>query len=149
VEGWPFGRDEARRRQAALGTTRVTVDIGGGVALALAAIPGGRFARGGAAVEVAPFLMGACEVSNEQYARFDAAHDSGYYAKRHAADDDVGLPLNGPRQPVVRVSWERATAFCRWLSGRTGRRFSLPTDARRCVRRRSQSGRRRLVLRPA
>jgi formylglycine-generating enzyme required for sulfatase activity len=129
VDGWPFGLDDARRRQDALGTTSETVDVGGGVALALAAIPGGRFVRGGAVVEVASFRIGVCEISNEQYARFDAAHDSGHYAKRHAVEDDVGLSLNAPRQPVVRVSWERALAFCAWLSARTGRRFALPTEA--------------------
>jgi formylglycine-generating enzyme required for sulfatase activity len=30
---------------------------------------------------------------------------------------------------VVRVSWNRAVAFCRWLSARTGRRIDLPTEA--------------------
>jgi formylglycine-generating enzyme required for sulfatase activity len=39
------------------------------------------------------------------------------------------LTLNGDRQPVVRVSWDQAMAFCRWLSARTGLRFSLPTEA--------------------
>jgi formylglycine-generating enzyme required for sulfatase activity len=34
-----------------------------------------------------------------------------------------------PEQPVVRVSWQEATAFCRWLSAKTGRPFSLPTEA--------------------
>lgn len=139
VSGWPFDEKEAQRRQAALGKTRETVDLGSGVTLTLVAIPGGRFALGDAdgatseqpksEVEVAAFRLGVCEVSNEQYARFDAAHASGAYAKRHAADDDEGMPLNRPEQPVLRVSWERATAFCSWLSARTGRRFSLPTEA--------------------
>ena len=37
--------------------------------------------------------------------------------------------MNGPAQPVVRVSWQRAMDFCRWLSQKTGERFSLPTEA--------------------
>jgi formylglycine-generating enzyme required for sulfatase activity len=139
TDAWPFGVEEARRRQAALGHTRETVDLGGGVVLELVAVPGGRFAMGDeqgaenespeSVVEVAPFRMAVCEVSNAQYARFDPAHDSGRYAKRHEADDDEGMPLNRPEQPVLRVSWERADAFCRWLSARTGRRFTLPTEA--------------------
>jgi formylglycine-generating enzyme required for sulfatase activity len=73
--------------------------------------------------------MAACEMSNEQYRRFDASHDCRYYNKRHAVSDDQGLLLNEPKQPVVRVSWDEAMAFCRWLSQRTGRKFTLPTEA--------------------
>jgi formylglycine-generating enzyme required for sulfatase activity len=36
--------------------------------------------------------------------------------------------LDGPNQPVVRVSWNEADAFCRELSKRTKRRFRLPTE---------------------
>ena len=31
--------------------------------------------------------------------------------------------------PVVQVSWHDVVAYCRWLSKRTGRRVSLPTEA--------------------
>ena len=39
------------------------------------------------------------------------------------------MPLNAPRQPVVRVSWQRAMAFCAHLSERTGKTITLPTEA--------------------
>jgi formylglycine-generating enzyme required for sulfatase activity len=139
AEGWPFTGEEALRRQAAHAPLCETLDVGGGVTLDLVAVPGGRFVMGASRgspdegppgpVEVAPFRMGRCEITNEQYARFDASHDSRTYAKRHLRDDDAGLPLNGAKQPAVRVSWEQAMAFCRWLSERSGRRFSLPTEA--------------------
>jgi formylglycine-generating enzyme required for sulfatase activity len=37
--------------------------------------------------------------------------------------------MNGPSQPVVRVSWQQAMEFCRWLSQKTGERFTLATEA--------------------
>ncbi len=36
---------------------------------------------------------------------------------------------NHPSQPVVGVSWYEATAYCRWLSAKTGREYRLPTEA--------------------
>jgi formylglycine-generating enzyme required for sulfatase activity len=75
------------------------------------------------------FWMGACEVTNAQYHRFDPGHNSGLFTKRFQGPDGPGLSLTEPEQPVVRVSWERALAFCRWLSRRTGMEFTLPTEA--------------------
>lgn len=137
---WAFSVQEALRRQAALGPGELGVDLGGGLNLKLARIPAGDFIMGDsqgepdeqppARVKIPrPFWMGVFEVSNEQYRRFDPAHSPGYYAKRHDRGDDQGLTLSSPDQPVVRVSWEEATAFCRWLSLRTGRVFRLPTEA--------------------
>jgi len=138
--GWPFDAAEAKRRQAALGRREKTIDLGGGATMRLVRIPAGEFVMGDprgqpdewplARVAVRrPFWMGACEVTNEQFRRFAPTFHCGYYSKLHVRRDDRGLPLDGPRQPAVRVSWEQATAFCRWLSGRTGLTFSLPTEA--------------------
>ena len=44
--------------------------------------------------------------------------DGGYYPRRGCAH----YPANG-------VTWLGATAFCRWLSGRTGHEYRLPTEA--------------------
>lgn len=34
----------------------------------------------------------------------------------------------GPDHPVVKVSWEDAPAFCKWLSKQEGKTYRLPTD---------------------
>ena len=140
VAGWPLGAGEARKRQSAAGGREKTIDLGGGVTMMLARIPAGEFVMGDAAGEPderplghvrieKPFWMGVCEVTNEQYRRFDPSHDPMYYAKRHGRGDDRGLPLDGPRQPAVRVSWRQALGFCRWLSREAGMPFTLPTEA--------------------
>jgi formylglycine-generating enzyme required for sulfatase activity len=140
LAGWPFGAEAARARQAAGGPVEKTVDLGGGVTMKLVRIPAGEFVMGDAAGEPderplarvpirEPFWLGATEVTVEQFRRFDPAYDPRYYQRRHARSDDQGIPLNEPRQPAVRVSWEQAMAFCRWLSERAGHVVTLPTEA--------------------
>ncbi len=142
VPGWPFDAAEAKKRQAALGEAAQTIDLGGGIKLDLVRIPAGEFLMGDAAgdaderpvtrVKIAqPFWMGKLEVTNEQFALFDPAHDS----RLETGDflqfsvQERGYPTNGPRQPVCRVNWNQATAFCKWLSEKTGQAFTLPTEA--------------------
>ncbi|MHC4748630.1 MAG: SUMF1/EgtB/PvdO family nonheme iron enzyme [Planctomycetota bacterium] len=139
-DGWPFDIEEARRMQKAAGLSEKTIDLGGAVTMRLVRIPAGQFIMGSSdkqADEYPPakvsisqdFWMGKYEVTNEQYHRFDPNHDSGYFTKRFQGPDGPGLSLAGPRQPVVRVSWKQAFAFCRWLSEKTGMKFTLPTEA--------------------
>lgn len=140
VDGYPLSKEEASQRQARLGATEMTLDLGEGVRLLLKRVPAGQFVMGqnaeNASVQPAsvvtltrPFWLAATETTNEQYRRFETRFDCGYYQKRHARDDDMGLLLNEARQPAVRVSWEQAMAFCRWLSTRTGLEVTLPTEA--------------------
>jgi formylglycine-generating enzyme required for sulfatase activity len=137
--GWPFDRDEARRRQEAAGVARRSIQLGDGAAMQMVLIPAGAFLMGDGeraderprtAVTIPrPFWMGRCEVTNAQYALFDPLHDS-RVESRHAMQFGVrGFYVDGPRQPVVRVSWQRALEFCAWLSSKTGLKFSLPTEA--------------------
>ncbi|MEZ5277023.1 MAG: formylglycine-generating enzyme family protein [Opitutaceae bacterium] len=63
-----------------------------------------------------PFLMSATEVTNQQYAQYDPDHPRTEWNP----EDDAA---------VGGVSWDEATAFCAWLSGREGRTYRLPTEA--------------------
>jgi formylglycine-generating enzyme required for sulfatase activity len=138
---WPFDAAEARQRQQAAGDPwQRTVALGDRLEMQLVLIPAGEFIMGSSAGALderpptrvrleAPFWMGACEVTNQQYAQFDPSHDSHFESMLTACHGVHGHPVNRPEQPVVRVSWMRAMDFCRWLSEKTGARFSLPTEA--------------------
>jgi len=119
-----------------------SIDLGDGVTMELVQVPAGEFIMGddsgdvperpAGRVKIAkPFWIGRVEVSNEQYRKFDPAHDSrienGDFLQ--FSEQERGYPVNGARQPVVRVSWNEAQAFCRWLGKRTGRKVVLPTEA--------------------
>ena len=137
---WPFDAAEAKKRQEAGGPATRTVDLPGGLKLDLVRIPAGEFVMGDpdgapderppARVRIAkPFWMAKFEVTNEQFALFNPAHDSGYISWYNKDQDQRGEQANRPRQPVIRVPWHEATAFCRWLTQATGERFTLPTEA--------------------
>ncbi|MBI3272185.1 MAG: SUMF1/EgtB/PvdO family nonheme iron enzyme [Planctomycetes bacterium] len=63
-----------------------------------------------------PFLLAKFELTNEQFRRFRSGHDSGSLR---------GESLDGDDQPVVKVSWDYAFAFCEW----TRPKLRLPTEA--------------------
>jgi len=139
--GWPFDAAEARRRQAAAGeaTTR-TLDLGGGVTMEMVRVPTGEFVMGdadGSADERPtervridkPFWMSVTEVTNAQYARFAPDHESKYIDMAAKDQSTRGHAANGPSQPVIRVSWREAAAFCAWLGKKAGGQGSLPTEA--------------------
>jgi formylglycine-generating enzyme required for sulfatase activity len=140
--GWPVHPQEAARRQRAGGEPRRTIELGGDVPLDLVFVPAGEFVMGdsagepdeqpAAAVRIErPFWMGRLEISNEQFHCFDGKHDSRFEEGDFLqfSEEERGYPVNGPRQPVARVSWHQAMQFCEWLSARTGERFTLPTEA--------------------
>jgi formylglycine-generating enzyme required for sulfatase activity len=73
--------------------------------------------------------MATKEVTNQIYNLFDSKHDSRIEDKNAYQFGIHGYPMNRPEQPVVRVSWLEAMAFCRWLSEKTGLKFTLPSEA--------------------
>lgn len=141
AKAWSFDAAEAKRRQAASVTSiKRRVEIRPGVTLELMRIPAGEFLmgnhRGGADEQPVssirieqPFWMARCEINNTQFACFNAEHDSRVEDKNTYQFGIHGYPANEAAQPVVRVSWQEAMAFCRWLGARTGLRFTLPTEA--------------------
>ena len=46
-------------------------------------------------------------------------------------DNEIGKKRNENdwNKPVIHVSWNDASAFCKWLSSRTGKKYRLPTEA--------------------
>jgi len=118
--GWPFAAKEVPSH---------TFDLGDGIKLEMSLIPAGEFVMSNVRTKVEkPFWMAKCEVDNKVYALFDPQHDSRYFNRMGKDQGDRGIPMNRPEQPVVRVSWQRAMAFCTWLSKKTGRQFALPTE---------------------
>jgi formylglycine-generating enzyme required for sulfatase activity len=116
---------------------RRTVTLPGAIQLDLVQIPAGSLeipqekadSKRRIATEK-PYWMGVTEITNEQYACFDPKHDSrienGDFLQFSV--EERGFPLNEPKQPVCRVSWERAQEFCKWLSEKTGEKFALPDE---------------------
>ncbi len=137
---WPFDAKKAAKLQKTCRLEPRSLDLGGGATLSLVPVPAGEFIMGDAngfpdeqpcaVVRIEkPFWIGQFEVTNAQYARFAPTHDSGYIEGRFKDRFTRGTPANGPNQPVVRITWHEAMAFCRWLSKRTSTTVTLPTEA--------------------
>jgi formylglycine-generating enzyme required for sulfatase activity len=114
--------------------------LGNGKPLLMWRIPAGEFAMGDingypdeypvTKVSIRkPFWMGATEISLEQYRSFDPKHANGYYDMHYKDQVKPGYLMDSPTFPAIRVSWNEAMEFCRWLSRRTGRKVTLPTEA--------------------
>ncbi len=128
--GWPF-----------LAKTNVakTLDLGDGVSMEFVTIPPGKFVMGSNsespverplhAVEVRQsFAMGVTEVTLQQYRQFDKEHNNGVYDKPGVVIQ-YGFSMDKSNYPAIRVSWERANEFCAWLSEKTGKKVTLPTES--------------------
>ena len=106
----------------------VTEDLGNGLTLDLAAIPGGSFLMGSPdneakrrktespqhQVSVPPFLLGKYPVTQAQWEAVMGNNPSSF---------------KGKDRPVERVSWNDAQEFCQKLSQKTGKDYRLPSEA--------------------
>ena len=138
LENWPLAPALASKVQD--GNARMELDLGNGEKVTFVRIPAGRFLMGSSDGEMdeAPrcavtidkaFWMAEKEVSNKQYALFDAKHDSGVLDRWGKDQTGRGFFVNQPELPVIRVSWDRANAFCQWLGKKSGKKVDLPTEA--------------------
>jgi len=139
---WPFDEAEARRRQGEDRERKLVLDTVGDktVELAMVRIPAGEYVMGDAdgfadeyppcrVLFERPFWISKAVITNEQFGLFDPEHDSRYLDRGGKDHSNRGTPLNQPGQPVIRVSWQRAMDFARWLSDQTDRTCSLPSEA--------------------
>jgi formylglycine-generating enzyme required for sulfatase activity len=76
-------------------------------------------------LDLPEFYIGKYPVTNAQYAAFVEATD--HRRPEHWNTD--GVPSGKEDYPVVSVSWDDAMAFCQWLSRKTGKDFTLPSEA--------------------
>ena len=141
IAGWPFDAAEATKRlTAAKLPPTLKIELADAKVLNMTLIPAGEFAMGDAAGTAdenpvskvtinQPFYLGTTEITNAQYAAFDTKHDSGVVSMTGKDQGERGIAINKPNQPVVRVTWNEAMAFCKWLSQKTGKKFSLPSEA--------------------
>ncbi len=135
---FPLGPEAAKQLQGTAG--EMAIPLADGVALRLARIPAGEFVMGSqtgypdeqprAVVRIPrPFAMGITEVTCAQYALFDPQHDNRYLVEDGKDHAVPGYIANHPDMPVMRISWQEAAEFCRWLSRKSGRTVRLPTEA--------------------
>jgi formylglycine-generating enzyme required for sulfatase activity len=135
VSGWPFDPTTKMSKQAQ------SIALGEGIEIPLVELPGGKFAMGAngrkaprdespaTEVTIKPFLIGAREITNREFRQFDPKHDSRCESRHGYQFGVTGYDVNGDDLPVVRVSWNKAVAFCQWLSKKTGLSVRLPTEA--------------------
>jgi sulfatase modifying factor 1 len=95
------------------------------------------------AVELDAFYIGKYEVTNGDWRKF--RDDPGYDDPRFwpngrvvpknqipywtQAQNHGGGTTGSDNYPVLGVNWDAATAYCNWLSAKTGKKYRLPTEA--------------------
>jgi len=124
------------RREQGLGRY-FTVDLGNGVTLDMAAIPGGSFImsspereegsysdeRPQHQVTIQPFYMGKYPITQAQWQRVAQLPQVNRKLEPNPSS------FQGGNRPVERVSWRDAVEFCARLTSLTKRDYGLPSEA--------------------
>ena len=94
-------------------------------------------------VELDAYYIGKFEVTNADWKKFqnDPGYDdpkfwpgarpvpkdqSPYWTQRQ---NHGGATPDSDNYPVLGINWDAATAYCNWLSAKTGKKYHLPTEA--------------------
>lgn len=117
LEGLPF--DEAAAKTMQGPKNLHTLELGDDININLRRVP----MPGNKAI-----WMAEAEITNVQFKRFKPNHDSRVIDQQWKDHIYAGYPANKPNQPVIRVSWKEAMAFCEWLSEKSGKKVTLPTE---------------------
>ncbi len=117
-----------------VGQAQIAVeDLGGGVTLELAAVPGGSFQMGSRheggyederpvhPVFLGPFWLGRSPISQAQW--------QVVMGKRPGSLRLPSSRFQGPDLPIINICWKEAAEFCRRLSKKTLRSYGLPSEA--------------------
>ena len=132
TSGWPLNIEKSQ-------ITEKTVTFGD-QKLAFVKVPAGKYVMGSVTGErdeypetvvtiKKPFLMSTTEITNGQFREFDPKHDSKYIDQQWKDHIFPGYVANNDEQPVIRVSWDEAMAFTKWLGKKLGQKVELPTEA--------------------
>jgi len=92
-------------------------------------IPAGKFWMGEEdelhQVELPEFQIARVPITNAQYALF--VQDAKY--KAPDGWEEMRPPKGRESHPVARVTWYDAIEYCKWLSAKTGKNITLPSEA--------------------
>ncbi|BDD07420.1 HzsA-related protein [Aureibacter tunicatorum] len=130
---WGFDAEEAIQKQKRNQENKRIIRWGEGQEIALVKIPSGTYYRnsenGPEKVKIKKsFWMSEKEITNDQYRSIFPDHDSRYITKYYKDQISPGVPVNEPKQPVVRVNWHEANKFCQEISNKTNHKVVLPSE---------------------
>jgi len=131
---WPFTAEQAAKlrddcaKKLGIPTTRKLK--AGKMTVDMVLIPAGKYVSQTHVVTVdKPFYLSAREISQAEFRQFDPSHDNRFFDRAGKDQRNPGHSLQNPALPVIRVTWDRAAEFCKWLAKANNVAASLPTDA--------------------
>jgi hypothetical protein len=134
LAGWPFDgaqaaklRDDWARKLSIPATRKLKA---GELTIDMVLIPAGKYVSQISVVSVdKPFYISAREISLGEFKQFDPKHDNRFVDRNGKDHRNRGHSLQNPALPAIRVSWDRADAFCKWIAKTNNVGAALPTDA--------------------